>query len=110
MIKRYALITAGTVTNIVEQAASPPSVLNPVESVIAKIGDTYDGVTFASPVIPPQPEQTKDAAIAAIKGRINALEQSQSRAVREALLGGPTDRLAALDARIAALRAEMAKA
>ena len=46
---------------------------------------------------------------AAIKGNIATLEQSQARAVREVLLGGSTDRLAALDARIAAERAELTK-
>ena len=58
----------------------------------------------------PTPEQVKEAAIAAIKGRINALEQSQSRAMREVLLGGPTDRRAALEAQIATERAELVKA
>ena len=51
-----------------------------------------------------------EAAISAIKGRIASLEQSQSRAVREVLLGGPTDRLAALEAQIVAERAELVKA
>ena len=58
----------------------------------------------------PTLEQVKEAAIATIKGRIAALEQSQSRAVREVLLGGPTDRLAAIDAQIVAARAELVKA
>ena len=61
-------------------------------------------------IVPADNSAEKETAIAAIKGRIVALEQSQSRAVREVLLGGSTDRLAALDARIAVLRAEMAKA
>ena len=52
----------------------------------------------------------QEASITAIKGRIVALEQSQSRAVREVLLGGPTDRLAAIDAQIVAARAELVKA
>ena len=58
----------------------------------------------------PTLEQVKEASIAAIKDRIAALEQSQSRAVREVLLGGPTDRLAAIDAQIVAARAELVKA
>ena len=58
----------------------------------------------------PTVKQAKEASIAAIKGRIVALEQSQSRAVREVLLGGPTDRLAAIDAQIVAARAELVKA
>ena len=58
----------------------------------------------------PTLEQVKEASIAAIKDRIAALEQSQSRAVREVLLGGPTDRLATIDAQIVAARAELVKA
>ena len=58
----------------------------------------------------PTAEQMKEAAISAIKGRIASLEQSQSRAVREALLGGPTDRLAALEAQIVVERAALVKA
>ena len=58
----------------------------------------------------PTAEQVKETAIATIKGRIATLEQSQSRAVREVLLGGPTDRLAAIDAQIVAARAELVKA
>jgi len=58
----------------------------------------------------PTAEQVKEASITAIKGRIVALEQSQSRAVREVLLGGTTDRLAALEAQITTLRAELVKA
>jgi len=58
----------------------------------------------------PTAEQVKEASITAIKGRIVALEQSQSRAVREVLLGGPTDRLATIDAQIVAARAELVKA
>ena len=58
----------------------------------------------------PTAEQVKEAAIEVIKGRIVTLEQSQSRAVRDVLLGGPTDRLAALEAQITALRAELVKA
>ena len=58
----------------------------------------------------PTAEPVKEATIATIKGRIATLEQSQSRAVREVLLGGPTDRLAAIDAQIVAARAELVKA
>ena len=58
----------------------------------------------------PTAKQVKEAAIATIKGRIATLEQSQARAVREVVLGGSTDRLAALDAKIAAERAELVKA
>jgi len=58
----------------------------------------------------PTAEQVKEATISAIKGRIASLEQSQSRAVREVLLGGTTDRLAALEAQITTLRAELVKA
>ena len=58
----------------------------------------------------PTVEQMKEAAIAAIKGNIATLEQSQARAVREVVLGGSTDRLAALDAKIAAEHAELVKA
>ena len=58
----------------------------------------------------PTAEQVKEASIEVIKGRIATLEQSQSRAVREVLLGGTTDRLAALEAQITTLRAELVKA
>ena len=58
----------------------------------------------------PTAEQVKEATISAIKGRIASLEQSQSRAVREVLLGGTTDRLAALEAQITTLRAKLVKA
>jgi len=61
-------------------------------------------------LLAPTAEQMKEAAISAIKGRIASLEQSQSRAVREALLGGPTDRLAALEAQIVVERAALVKA
>lgn len=58
MLKRYALITDGVVTNIVEQDTVPPTDFSPVESAIAKIGDTYDGASFISAPIPAQPELT----------------------------------------------------
>ena len=61
-------------------------------------------------LLAPTAEQMKEAAISAIKGRIASLDQSQSRAVREVLLGGTTDRLAALEAQITTLRAELVKA
>jgi len=61
-------------------------------------------------IVPADNSAEKETAIAAIKGRIVALEQSQSRAVREVLLGGPTDRLATIDAQIVAARAELVKA
>ena len=61
-------------------------------------------------IVPADNSAEKETAIATIKGRIATLEQSQSRAVREVLLGGPTDRLAALEAQIAAERAELVKA
>jgi len=61
-------------------------------------------------LLAPTAEQMKEAAISAIKGRIASLEQSQSRAVREVLLGGTTDRLAALEAQITTLRAKLVKA
>ena len=61
-------------------------------------------------IVPADNSAEKEAAIEVIKGRIATLEQSQSRAVREVLLGGPTDRLAALEAQIAAERAELVKA
>ena len=61
-------------------------------------------------LLAPTAEQMKEAAISAIKGRIASLDQSQSRAVREVLLGGTTDRLAALEAQITTLRAKLVKA
>jgi len=61
-------------------------------------------------IVPADNSAEKETAIATIKGRIATLEQSQSRAVREVLLGGPTDRLAAIDAQIVAARAELVKA
>jgi len=61
-------------------------------------------------IVPADNSAEKETAIATIKGRIATLEQSQSRAVREVLLGGPTDRLATIDARIVAARAELVKA
>ena len=61
-------------------------------------------------IVPADNSAEKETAIATIKGRIAALEQSQSRAVREVLLGGPTDRLATIDAQIVAARAELVKA
>jgi len=61
-------------------------------------------------IVPADNSAEKEAAIAAIKDRIAAIEQSQSRAVREVLLGGPTDRLATIDAQIVAARAELVKA
>jgi len=61
-------------------------------------------------IVPADNSAEKEAAIEVIKGRIVTLEQSQSRAVRDVLLGGPTDRLAALEAQITALRAELVKA
>ena len=61
-------------------------------------------------LLAPTAEQMKEAAISAIKGRIASLEQSQSRAVREVLLGGTTDRLAALEAQIVVERAALVKA
>ena len=61
-------------------------------------------------IVPADNSAEKETAIATIKGRIATLEQSQSRAVREVLLGGTTDRLAALEAQITTLRAKLVKA
>lgn len=52
MFKRYAFITDGKVTNIVEQEDFPPEEFNPIESAIAQIGDSFDGVTFVKPLPP----------------------------------------------------------
>ena len=51
----------------------------------------------------PAPDPARKAALA----QIRALESGQDRAVREALLTGNHDRLADLEARIAALRKEL---
>lgn len=49
MAKRYALITDGVVTNIVEQDELPPTEFNPVETPDAQIGDSFDGALFIKP-------------------------------------------------------------
>jgi hypothetical protein len=52
MFKRYALITNGVVTNIVDQVDVPPAELNPVLTDTAQIGWTYSGGIFAVPTTP----------------------------------------------------------
>lgn len=58
------------------------------------------------PPLPKTLEQQRDD----IKAQIAALEASQPRAIREAVLTGNNTRLAALDAEIAALRRQLPKA
>lgn len=69
-----------------------------------------DGLPVAVTVAPTA-DQIKVTTNAAIQAQIDALEKGQNRAVREATIGmlGAVDRLKALDAKIATLRAQFVK-
>lgn len=57
--------------------------------------------------IKPPPPKTPEQISAEILAQIMALEATQPRAIREAVLTGDTSRLAAIDAEIAALRKQL---
>ena len=57
----------------------------------------------------PPPPKTPEQISAKILAQIVALEATQPRAIREAVLTGDTSRLAAIDAEIAALRKQLPK-
>lgn len=106
MSKRFALITDGVVSNIVEQEVTPPAVFNPVESNTAQIGDLFDGTSFSKPAEqPPEPL----AGNALVLSQIAAIEsQITARRIRESVLGVDGGWLSDADARIVALRASLA--
>jgi len=102
MFKRFALITNGVVTNIVEQTDTPPLEFNPVESMTAAIGWTYDGVSFTDTTPIPVPLSGNVLVLS----QIATLEASITpRRQREALLttAGKTW-LADVDTQIVSLR------
>lgn len=69
------------------------------------------GNSSFAPAAPPSATQVKASTNADIQAQIDALEKGQHRAIREATIGtlGAIDRLKALDAKIAALRAQFVK-
>jgi hypothetical protein len=76
-MSRYALIINGTVDNIVEMEASsdwtPPQDCSVVPSETARIGDTYDGLTFSTPHIAPAADAAEQIQPAALLDGVTAL-------------------------------------
>lgn len=66
---RYAIITDGIVTNVVEADAASVSSMLAIPSATANIGDHWDGVNFNTPApVPPPPPSavTRGQALSAI--------------------------------------------
>ena len=78
---------------------------------VAELGgdiQKYEGmIAQVEAGIKPPPPKTPEQINTEIKAQIAALEATQPRAIREAILSGDNTRLAALDADIAALRTQL---
>lgn len=115
MRKTFAIVAAGIVSNMVEIDDTDTHSIETFCAIAippgqaVNIGSLYDGINFSTAAVvqpPPTLSQQRQVVIA----QIVAIEATQSRALREAVLGQPgaIPRLQAIDSSIVTLRLQLA--